>query len=231
VLFGVVTAFVFQATPVFGQGESQPLPDQIEILPRPPEPRANVESNPEQPPPPRPRRRGLMLESTLGMLAFAGQFRHVAPPAYLMRAALGYELLRWLTILAESELGFTDTSESQDPSHARAFPLWGLGGGLRVSAHFTSRFAGFVEGHVGALAAAVPHNALSNLGFGSAESPGAYVGGRLGVEWYQLDPHLALIAQAGARAASGFQARLGAGTTSGDLPLLWDIGVGLRYAF
>ena len=45
-------------------------------------------------PPPRPRRKGLVLESTLGVLGFAGQFRHVAPPAYWLHAQLGYEVSR-----------------------------------------------------------------------------------------------------------------------------------------
>jgi hypothetical protein len=144
-----------------------------------------------------------------------------------MRTTIGYELLRWLAVLVESELAFTDTSESQDPSNARAFPIWGLGGGLRFGASLTSRLGGFIEGHVGAMAAAVPHNTLGNLGFGAAESPGAVIGGRLGVEWYQVDPHLALSIQAGTRAASSFSTRI----ASGDVPLMWDVTGGLRYTF
>jgi hypothetical protein len=214
------------------EAQSPSLPEGIEILPRPPEPRASTPTSPDEAPPPRPRRRGLLLESALGVLAFAGQFRHVAPPAYLIRTTLGFEVLRWLTALAESELAFTDTTETQDPSNARAFPIWGFGGGLRVSAPFGSRLAGLVEGDVGALAAAVPRNTLVNLGFRSAESPGAYLGGRVGVDWYQVDPHLALVIRSGARAALGFSASQGtAGAGTGDVPLMWDIAVGLRYVF
>jgi len=229
-----VSFLAFGAPPAFGQAdqpdrrpeEQAPPPARLEILPRPPEPRLSAPPSPDEAPPPRPRRRGLLVESALGMLAFAGQFRHVAPPAYLMRTTLGFELLRWLTVLGESELAFTDTSESQDPSHSYAFPIWGVGGGLRASAPFGSRFSGFVEGDVGAMAAAVPHNALANLGFRGAESPGAAFGGGLGADWYPLDPHLALSIRAGARAALGFSA-----VGAGDAPLMWDIAVGLRYVF
>jgi hypothetical protein len=149
----------------------------------------------------------------------------------MMRAALGYEFLRWLSLLAESELAFTDTSQSQDPSHSRAFPIWGISGGLRFTARLGApRLAGFVEGDVGALAAAVPHNALTSLGFRAAETLGLAVGGRLGLAWYQVDPHLALTAQAGNRAALGFS-RVAAAGNSGDVPLMWDVAAGLRYAF
>ena len=147
-----------------------------------------------------------------------------------MRTTLGYEFFGWLTLLAESELAFTDTSESQDPSNARAFPIWGFGGGIRFSARLAQRLAGFVEGDAGALAAAVPHNALTKLGFRAAESPGWALGGRLGLVWYQVDPHLALTLQTGSRAALGFS-RVAASGNSGDVPLMWDVAVGLRYAF
>jgi len=235
----LISASVLVSPAAFAQGDGQgegrpaesqpsPLPAGVEILPRPPEPRGSEAPSPDEAPPPRPRRRGLLLESALGMLAFAGQFRHVAPPAYLMRTTLGVELLRWLTVLTESELAYTDTSESQDPSHSRAFPIWGLGGGVRLSVPFGLRLAGSIEGDVGALSAAVPHNTLGNLGFRAAESLGADVGGRLGVDWYQVDPHLALLIRSGARAALGFSATSQA---AADLPLMWDVVAGVRYVF
>jgi hypothetical protein len=228
-LLGLALALVLGARWAFAfdQGESTPLPTQIEIPPQPAEPRSSATPNLDEPPPPRPTRHGLVLETTLGALAFAGQFRHVAPPAYLMRAALGYDLLKWLTVLGTSELAFTDTSESEDPSLVRAFPIWGFGGGIRAGARMSSRLAAFIEGDVGAMAADVPHNTLANLGFRSAESLGVAAGGRVGVEWYQVDSHFAISFQGGSRAAMGFSHA----PASGDLPLMWDIDAGLKYAF
>lgn len=86
-----------------------------------------------------------------------------------------------------------------------------------------------MQGDAGALEAYVPHGTLGILGYSKAESFSFAVGGRVGLEWYMVDRHLALVAQGGLRDASGF-ARTGAGAPS-DLPLMWDGGAGLRYTF
>jgi hypothetical protein len=202
----------------------------INFAPTPPEPRALAQTPPvdqNEPPPMRPRRSGLVLTSSLGLLGFLGQFRHVAPPAYWLQAQLGFELLRWLMVYGEGELAFTDTSESQDESHTVAVPMWGFGGGARVTVHASERVAFFGQAEIGALTAIVAHDALTVLGFRSAESLNAAFGGRLGVEWYQMDRHVALTAAAGSRLAQGFAKIL----TNGDTPLIWDTSVGLRYTF
>jgi hypothetical protein len=181
----------------------------------------------DAPPPVRPHQKGLVLETTLGVLGFAGEFRHVAPPAYWTHAQLGYELLSWFMLFGEAELAFTDTSESQDASHSRAVPLWGFGGGARATVRHKD-VAGFVQASVGGLTAQVPHGALTYLGFGDAESLHAQFGSRVGLEWYARDRHLALCLQGGPRIAQGFsRAILNAGT----LPLMWDAAVGFRYTF
>jgi hypothetical protein len=169
----------------------------------------------------------LVLESTVGVLGFAGKFRNVAPPAYWMHTQLGFELFSWLMLFGEAELALTDTSESQDPSQSYAFPMWGFGGGARVGMRVKD-FGGFVQADVGALAASVPHNALANLGFRKAESLGAQFGGRVGFEWYQKDRHFALCAQGGVRDAQGFSREYAAGS---DVALMWDAAGGLRYTF
>jgi hypothetical protein len=179
----------------------------------------------EAPPPTRPRGHGLVIESTAGMLGFIGQFRHLAPPAYFMHAQLGYELLPWLQVFGEADLALTSTSEAEDPSHSRAFPIWGFGGGARLG--WRSKVVGaFVQGDVGALTAVVPHDALTYLGFHGAESLGLEVGGRIGVEWYQRDRHLALTLQGGPRLAQGFSR-----SAVSDIPLMWDTALGIRYGF
>jgi hypothetical protein len=226
-------------TRAFAQGDPQssalPADAHIEISTQPPEAKTRHDepglagsetTNLDESLPPRPRHKGLVLESTLGVLGFAGQFRHLAPPAYWMHAQLGYELLSWFMLFGEGELAFTNTSESEDASRSRAFPMWGIGGGARASVHFSERVATFVQADVGALTAYVPHDALAYLGFRGAESLGAQFGGRVGVEWYQKDHHLALCAQGGSRIAQGFSKSL-----DSTLPLMWDAAIGLRYTF
>jgi hypothetical protein len=182
---------------------------------------------PPEAPPPRPRKKGIVLESTAGAMGFAGQMRHVAPPGFWLHTQLGYEVTDWLMVFGEGELGFTDTSVSQDPSHSKAFPIWGFGGGLRATIHPTQRFAFFVQGEGGALTAFVPHGTLTILGYRNAESLQGQLGGRAGLEWYMVDRHLALVAQAGLRDALGFGKVVG----GSDLPLMWDGAAGLRYTF
>jgi hypothetical protein len=108
-----------------------------------------------------------------------------------------------------------------------AFPMYGFGGGLRGTFHVTERVAFFVQGEAGALTAYVPHDSLEILGYREAESLNAQFGGRLGLEWYQIDRHLALTAQGGVRDATGFAKVVG----ESDIGLMWDAALGLRYTF
>jgi hypothetical protein len=222
--------------PAWAQDGSAPpalAPDaQVTFATSPPEGRTGqvdttLPAAPPEAPPARARKKGLVLESTAGVLGFVGPFRHVAPPGYWMHMQLGYELMRWLMVFADGELSFTDTGVSQAPSNLIAFPIYGFGGGLRATAHVTERVGLFVQAQGGELTAYVPQGALANLGYRNAESLNGEFCGRVGVEWYQLDRHLALTAQAGARDALGF-ARVVGGS---ELPLMWDGAVGLRYTF
>jgi hypothetical protein len=183
------------------------------------------EAPPEAPPPP-PRRKGLVLESGLGGLQFLGQFKHVSPLAPWAYTQLGFELFRWLMVYGYGELSFTDTSEAADETHARAFPMFGFGGGVRFTIHVTQRVALFAQGEAGAIQADVPRGALGILGYKSAESLGAAFGGRVGVEWYQVDRHMALGLGVGVRDLLGFQKSSG-----GDTPLALDATAALRYTF
>jgi hypothetical protein len=169
----------------------------------------------------------VVLESTLGVLGFAGNFRHVAPPAYWVHSQLGYELTRGIMVYAYGDIAFTDTSESQQEANTYGMVLWGFGGGLRATVHLSERVAVYGQGDLGAFTADVKHDQLTVLGFRDAESVNPSVGARLGIEWYQVDRHMALCVVGGGRYAQGF-ARL-VGPT--DLPLMWDAGLGLRYTF
>lgn len=233
--FALALACALAGSPAMGQTELAP-DAKVQISTSAPEgktsePDAALPAPSPEAPPARPRHKGLVVETTAGMLAFAGQFRHVAPPAFWLHGQLGYEIWSWLMVFGESELAMTDTSEAQDESHALSFPMFGFGGGLRGTVHVTERVAFFVQGDVGALEALVPKDSLSILGYSSAESLNPYFGGRLGFEWYQVDRHLALVAQGGARDAQGFGRTELNGPGGGDTPLMWDIALGLRYTF
>ena len=185
-----------------------------------------TEAPPEAPPPP-PYRKTVVLDSSLGAMRFLGKFGDTAPTAPWIRTQIGYEIFRWLMPFAEGELGFSDTSGTQDPPKTRAFPMFGFGGGLRFSLRFTDRFGAYLQGSLGAMQADIRKNALTIIGFKKAESLGLYAGGRLGVEYYMMDRHFALGASAGLRDATGFKQQ----GTGSDTPLAFDAGLSVRYAF
>lgn len=176
-------------------------------------------------PPPAPYKKTVVLDASVGVLAFLGKFGHVAPPGPLLRLQLGYEIFRWLMVFGEGELAFTDTSNREPPPDTRAFPLFGFGGGARATVHPHRRVGIFLQGEAGALKADIKTNALGILGFRDAESLGFSVGGRLGVEWYQVDRHFALGLNAGFRVPTNF------GRSDGGGALALDGGAALRYAF
>jgi hypothetical protein len=105
--------------------------------------------------------------------------------------------------------------------------MYGFGGGARFTIRFTDRLGIYAQVGLGAMKAEIATNALGLLGFRDAEELGLYLGGRLGVEWYQIDRHLALGLNSSIRSAQGF-AKTGA---SRDTPLALDGGLSLRYAF
>lgn len=186
-----------------------------------------VPATPAEAPPPRPYRRTVVLDSSIGVMAFLGDFGKVAPPGPWLHTQLGVELFKWLMLFGEGDLAFTDTSLRQAAPKTRAFPIFGFGGGTRLTVRFTERAGIYAQGSVGAMQADIAQNALGLIGFREAESLAPYLAGRLGLEWYQVDRHLGLGLNGGVRDAQGF-ARLGG---RGALPLVVDGGASIRYAF
>jgi hypothetical protein len=182
---------------------------------------------PAEAPPPLPRKKGLVLESGIGGLAFLGKFGDLAPPAPWFHTQLGWEFFNWLMLYAYGELAYTGTSSSQDELAEIDFPIYGFGGGLRFTVHVSDRVALYLQANAGAMSAIVPRDSLTFLGYQAAESPGFAVGGRLGVDWYQLDRHMALSLGVGMRDAFNFKIQDG----ESDLPLMLDASVALRYTF
>ena len=188
---------------------------------------AEAPAAPAEAPPPPPYKSTVVIDSSLGALVFLGKFGSTAPPAPWFHTQVGYEIFKWLMAFGEGELAFTDTSGSQDPPKTRTFPIFGFGAGARFTVRFTDRFGAYLQGSLGAMKADIRTNALGIIGFKDAESLGLYLGGHLGVEWYQLDRHFALGATTGLREAMGFKRRGG----GSDTPLALDAGASIRYAF
>ena len=182
---------------------------------------------PPEAPPPLPRKKGLVLETRIGGLAFLGKFANLAPPAPWVHTQLGWEFFKWLMLFGYGELAFTGTSGNQTEVNTIYFPIYGFGGGLRFTVHVTDRVALFLQGNAGAMSAVVPRDSLTFLGYQNAQSLGFAVGGRLGVEWYQVDRHIALGLAVGVRDALGFKIQDG----ESDTPLMLDASVALRYTF
>jgi hypothetical protein len=185
------------------------------------------ESPPPEAPPPRPYQKSVVLDTTLGAMAFLGEFGRVAPPGPWLHTQLGYELTKWFMLYGEADLAFTDTSNRQAPPNVRAFPLFGFGAGARFTLRFSERIGVYAQGGLGAMKADVATNALGILGFRDAESLALYLGTRLGLEWYQVDRHMALGLAAGIRTPQGF-ARAG---LTNETALAIDAGLSIRYAF
>src|SRR5438477_381132 len=98
-----------------------------------------------------------------------------------------------LVVVLAAVTGRTEgRSRAEDPTKARAFPIFGFGLGPRITGHVSERVALFAQASLGVLKADVPKNAFAILGYRDAESLGLDLGARVGVEWYQVDRHMAL---------------------------------------
>jgi hypothetical protein len=194
----------------------------------PPAPADLTAPTPEAPPP-QPYKKTFVLDSSIGALGFLGAFQKVSPWGPWLHTQLGYELLSWLMLYGEGDLAFTDTSNRVQPPETRSFPIYGFGGGTRFTVRFTDRFGIYAQAGLGAMKALVGQNVLGLFGFRDAESLGLYLGGRLGIEWYQIDRHFGLGLTFGARTPQGFAITGQAG--GGGTPIALDTGVSLRYAF
>lgn len=224
--FGLVAGIVLIASTASAQEQAPEAEVKVDLERDVKPPEVDVNAPPPEAPPPPPYKRTLVLDSNLGAMGFLGKFGKVAPPGFWFHTQLGYEIFKWLMVLGEGEVSFTDTSNAQDPPKTRAFPIYGFGGGARFTWHFTDRLGAYVQPTVGLMKADIAHNALSILNFRDAESFGLYAGARLGIEWYMVDRHFALGLTSGIRLAQGFEKAIGS-----DTPLALDGAASIRYAF
>jgi hypothetical protein len=176
-------------------------------------------------PPPPPRHKGFVVESSIGAFGQLGAMKHISPLAPWFHLQLGYEPLRFLMLFAEGDLMISNTSYAHPPPEPRTYALWGFGAGLRGTVKPTDRVGLYLQGSVGG--AEVNSDVLSTYGYPDADSFNLYVGGEIGVEWYQVSPHLALAVHGGVRDyTKTFQ-----GGLSGQAPIAWLSGASIRYTF
>jgi len=176
-------------------------------------------------PPPPPRHRGFVVESGIGAFGQIGAMKNISPVAPWFHLQFGYEPLRFLMVFAEGDLMISNTSYAQPPPEPRTYALWGFGAGLRGTVKAAERFGLYAQGSLGG--AEVNADVLGTYGYSNADKFNVYFGGELGVEWYQVSPHMALALHGGVRDyTSTFKRDL-----SRQPPLAWVSGVALRYTF
>jgi hypothetical protein len=176
-------------------------------------------------PPPPPRKKGFVLESSIGVMGQLGHLKNITPNAPWFGLRFGFEPLRWLMVFAESDLFVASTSYAHPPPSPRSFAFWNVGGGVRLTVKPTDRVGVFLQGSLGGGRAT--DDVLELYGYQHAEELGFYQSAELGLEWYQIDPHLALAVHGGTRNYPRVLKR----ELGSQPPMTWLSGAGLRYTF
>lgn len=180
----------------------------------------------DEAPLPAPRAHGLVVESGVGFVSHVGSLKHITPTAPWFQVRVGYEIFSFMMPFVEGDIAFATTSYATEPPPPRSYFHYGAGAGLRFTVPIGDLIGILAQGSLG-FAQVSEQNVLSIYGFPDADEPNLYVGAELGVEWYQVNPHLALAAHGGIRS-------YGAGLTRDrgtDPPLAVVGSADLRYAF
>ena len=180
---------------------------------------------PEEAPPTPPRKHGVIVETGVGAMSHLGPLSHITPTSPWFHLKVGFEPFRWLLAFAETDLTFSNTSYAHPPPPARTYRLFGFGGGVRGTLAFGERFGAYLEGSGGL--SEVSADVLEVYGYQHATKWSPYFGGQLGLDWYPVNPHLAVTLHGGVRS---YQAGLRR-ERSNELALLALGGLALRYTF
>lgn len=175
-------------------------------------------------PPPPPRHRGLVIEASPGVFFPMGSMRHIAPPSPWLQFDVGYELANWFMLLAHADLTIADTSYAAEPPPPRTYAQYGFGVGGRFQYQFTDYFAAHVQVELGLTD--VTEDVLAVYGFDEADELSMFFGGRLGIEWLQVNPHTALVLHGTIRDYPSLER-----INDSDAPLALIGALALRYAF
>lgn len=176
-------------------------------------------------PPPRPRHHGFVIESGIGALGQLGEMKHVSPLAPWFHLQVGLEPLRFLMLFAEADLVLSRTSYAHPPPPPRSYALWSFGAGLRGTVLASERIGLYAQVSLGG--ATVNTDVLGIYGYRRADEFNLYLAAELGIEWYQVSPHLALAVHGGIRDFTRTFER----AHSSQPGLAWLSGVSLRYTF
>lgn len=176
-------------------------------------------------PPPPPRHHGVTVESGVAALGHLGPLKHVSPVAPSFWLKLGFEPLSFLLVFGEASLSIANTGYAQPPPAPRTYRLYDFGAGARLTLPFAEVFGAFVEGSAGL--SRVSEDVLAVYGYRQAHDYNLYFGGRLGLEWYPANPHLALGLGGGLRS---YGAGLGR-ERSNEPALAWSAGPAIAYRF
>lgn len=176
----------------------------------------------EAPPLP-PRHHGLVIEGSVGALGHLGDMKHISPTAPWFRLQVGYEVFDWLMVFGQGDVAIANTGYAHRPPDKRGYALFGFGVGPRFSWQPSRSFGIYLQGE-GGLASA-NEDVLSTYGYRNAAQLRPYVGGNVGLEWFQINPHYALAAYGGVRDyIQNFERTYGA-----NPPIVWVSGLALRY--
>lgn len=211
--------------------ERQLTPEEIDAwldsraMPKSQSDRSDSADDDEDAPPPPPRKKGFVLESSIGVLGHVGHLKNISPSAPWFGLRLGYEPLRWLMVFAETDLAVANTAYAHPPPPARSYAFWNVGAGVRVTIKPTDRFGFYLQGSLGGGRAT--EDVLEIYGYPHAEELGFYQSAELGLEWYQINPHLALALHGGVRNYPRTLKR----ERDSQPPMAWLSGLALRYTF
>lgn len=175
-------------------------------------------------PPPPPRHRGLVVEASPGVYFPVGAMRHVSPPSPWLQVSVGYELAHWFMLLGHADLTIASTSYAAEPPPPRTYAQYGVGAAGRFQLTFNEWLAAHAQVELGM--SEVTEDVLTVYGYDDADELGLFFGGRLGVEWLQVNPHLALALQGTVRNYPNLERAL-----DDDPPLVVIGALALRYAF
>jgi hypothetical protein len=189
----------------------------------PAEPDAAVSSAELEPPPPAPRKRGLVVEGSAGALGHVGDMQHVSPVSPWFRLQLGYELFDWLMLLGAGDVALSSTAFARSPPDKRSYALFGVGAGVRLAWQPLTALGFYLQGEAGL--SSVDQDVLATYGYPDADRIRPFFGGMLGIEWFQISPRYALSLYAGARDyVQNFE------RTNGERPpIVWVSALAIRY--
>jgi hypothetical protein len=176
-------------------------------------------------PPPPPRHHGVLIESGIGAFGHLGLLKNISPTSPAFSLQLGFEPLSFFAIFAEGELSIANTSYAQPPPPPRTYRLYNFGGGGRFTIPLADFLGVFVEGSFGL--SRVSEDVLAVYGYLDANELNPCLGGRVGVEWYPTNPHLALGLGGGVRSYTAGLKR----QRSSDPAFAWVFGPSIGYRF